>query len=91
MVKTLFKFRTRMVNVRDNFKTGNPFLSCPLGDNSLDDQQHLLKCSHLEPISNNDLNYYDIFSNDVEKMLTTISALKLKLEARMKILEIKDQ
>ena len=76
-----------MVNVRDNFKMGNPFLSCPLGDNKLDDQQHLLECSQLEPCANDNLNYYDIFSNDVDKMLSTVTTLKQKFEAREKILE----
>ena len=87
LAKTLFKFRTRMVNVRDNFKKGSPFLSCPLGDNKLDDQQHLLNCVKLQPTINSDLNYYDIFSNDIDKMSTTINILKQKFEKREQLLE----
>ena len=87
VAKTLFRFRTRMVNVRDNFKKGSPFLSCPLGDNKLDDQQHLLNCDKLKQTVGSDINYYDIFSNDIEKMSTVVNILKQKLEEREKILE----
>ena len=87
LAKTLFKFRTRMVNFRNNFKKGSPFLSCPLGDNKLDDQQHLLNCDKLQPTINSDLNYYDIFSNDIDKMSATINILKQKFEKREKLLE----
>ena len=55
-VKSLFQFRTRMVNVKCNFKNMYANLNCPLCDNnnlllsstpltpSLDNQRHLLLC-----------------------------------------------
>ena len=86
IAKSLFRFRTRMVDVRNNFATSNPILSCPFDDDSLDDQQHLLKCVKLQTDTNCDLNYYNIFQNDSDKILPVITKLIESFEKRQKIL-----
>ena len=45
-VNTLFKFRTRMFNVRNNFRNQyrSTNLQCPLCETSEDSQEHLFEC-----------------------------------------------
>ena len=62
----LFNFRTRMSNVKLNFRNGYTDLSCKLGCNEEESQQHLFQCDFLlnncEDLANNiKVEYEDIF------------------------------
>ena len=47
-VNLLFKLRSRMTNVRNNFKNGNNNLECQLGcGEKEEDQKHILVCPKL--------------------------------------------
>ena len=65
--KFLFKLRTRMVDVGFNFGKKNKCKLCLVGN---DDQENLLKCFKLKtahPDLLQDLNYCDIFGDNIEK------------------------
>ena len=68
----IFAARTRMINVRCNFKQGKNDLSCRKCHTFDETQEHLLLCSAL---SDNSLvtstpNYLDLFSDDKAKIAT---------------------
>ena len=87
-VQNLFKFRTRMAKVKNNFRNGNednicPFQSC----DNIDDQKHLLTCSAININTSTEVEeYLDIFSDDPKKARTTIRVLMSTMEKRDKLL-----
>ena len=91
--KSLYKFRVRDVNVKNNRKTSNSDLNCPLHSSSnedyLDDQHHLLHCSELvdHPAPTSDdgkcCSYQDIFGNDLPKMVLAINLLDKSMKIRL--------
>ena len=66
--KLLFKFRTRMINVGNNYGKNN---LCPLGCIALDTQEHIFECKELVDSTkvSKDFNYSDIFSNNPIKFI----------------------
>ena len=89
--KLLFKLRSRMIQVGNNY--GRKIL-CPLCKMHRDDQQGLLECvmiklSCRELYEQENANYQDIFSSDITK-LTAISKLMQKcLNTREELIEEK--
>ena len=87
----LFKLRTRMFNVRSNFR--NNYVQsntlCPLCSLSEDSQEHLLECDIIKNNVNNnkDSVYEDIFSDDPEKLHNIALVMKDIIEIREKLLE----
>ena len=85
--KLLFKLRSRMVEVRNNYrgKYANNFF-CPLcGDTTgeIDTQQHLLLCDKLGNGLNSDVPNYDfIFSFNLEKMKEVVVNFEKALNER---------
>ena len=80
--KLLFQLRTRMVDLKVNFKNGHADLSCPLCSRSEDNQMHVLECSiilrNTSFFSDQSSAYSDIFSDEVKKQAVvakTFSAL----------------
>ena len=69
--KLLFQMRTRMVDLKANYKNGHADISCPLCGTSEDNQKHVLECSTLLKntafVTDGCLAYSDIFSNEVKK------------------------
>ena len=49
--KFLFTLRTRMIEVRANYKKKYPDINCPLCKESEDTQEHMLHCSDLQGAS----------------------------------------
>ena len=78
----MFKYRTRMINVKDNFRESHLNLNCKLGcTDQLDDQNHLFSCRFLpNQISTNQSN--QLFSNRVDEVI--INVVK-KLQQNMKV------
>ena len=91
LVTILFKLRTRMFNVRNNFR--NNYVQsntlCPLCSSSEDSQEHLLECDIIKNNVNNnkDSVYEDIFSDDPEKLHNIALVMKDIIEIREKLLE----
>ena len=85
--KSLFKFRSRMVDVKCNFKNKFADLDCPLCKISPDTQEHLLKCEkiqekNIEIKNNKTCEYKDIFKPDTTKMKETVELLTKAMKIR---------
>jgi hypothetical protein len=95
LVNTLFKFRTRMYNVRNNFRNNylHKNILCPLCEQTDDTQQHLFICETIRnqlptpSLSNHD----DIFSSDINTLLVVAKELKVLIETRQRLLEEMDE
>ena len=85
--KLIFKIRTRMLRVKNNFKNGNENLSCPLCKGDEDSQEHMLtKCMKLQnKITHTD--YRSLFGCDVDKMAEVVKKVEAIVEEREAILE----
>ena len=87
--KFIFSARTRMLDVGDNFsnKYGKN-AKCKLGCEESDTQSHLLSCQHLAGNdllhSEDNVNYDDLFSNQVEDKLIVAAVLETKYRLRKK-------
>ena len=87
----LFKFRTRMTEMKMNFKNNFSELKCKLGCDELDEQRHLFECdvllSNSDILSNNvTVEYEDIFSQETTKQINSIKLLSHIWSIRQKLL-----
>ena len=73
--KLLFKFRTRMFSVRNNFRNNYASTLCPLCAAEEDSQEHLLTCSVIKSYYTTTMKYDEIFSDDINVLLDTASEL----------------
>ena len=91
LANTLFKFRTRMYNVRNNFRNKyvNTNILCPLCTLDVDTQEHLLKCTSIQNAlhTKHTPNYEDIFSHDNEILLNIARNLKVVVEVREELIQ----
>ncbi len=81
-VKLLFKFRTRMFSVRNNFRNKYACVSCPLCGNAEDSQQHLLECEVIRIYHKTQMKYEDIFCDNNDKLLGAARELKKLVNIR---------
>ena len=69
--KFLFQMRCRMIDVKSNYKNNHSDLSCALCGTREDDQKHVMECpiliNNTSDISTGNMNYDDIFGDDVIK------------------------
>ena len=86
-IKLLFKFRTRMVNVRNNFRRNYACSSCPLCGMHIDTQEHLFECIMIKKHFKPTVEYADIFSDDCDKLLDAVVNLERVLDIRNRLLE----
>ena len=84
--KLIFMFRSRMINVKENYKVGLENLICPCCNLLPDSQLHLISCSKSSSVVT-DLEYESIFESNEETMLEVIKKLEIKLKDRRDILE----
>ena len=75
--KLLFKLRTRMLDVKANFK--NKFqdnislLMCNLCDNQkVEDQKHVIECTKIENNKTNNVTYLDLFNKNLNVVKNAI-------------------
>ena len=76
--KMLFRIRSRMVDVKMNFKNKYTDTLCPVcktvGIN--DSQEHVLECAQLiknqNILANSDIHYIHIFESDIKKQTTAL-------------------
>ena len=83
----LFKFRTRMFDVRNNFRNNYGCTSCPLCGVHEDTQEHLLSCIMITPHLDSTPQYIDIFSEDNDKLLEAAINLGKVVEVRKMLIE----
>ena len=85
LVTILFKFRTRMFNVKNNFRNNYRQTNtlCPLCNTVEDSQQHLFHCTEIrKQIPSAKSNHDDIFSMDLDVLLTVAKELKIIVAVR---------
>ena len=83
-VSLLFALRSRSSK---HFKANFPYFSeqmCPSCGKEVDSQEHCLKCEVTYPpsIRNNEIEYSDIFSNDVSKQAAVTQLFSSLIERR---------
>ena len=88
--KLLFSLRTRMVNVRNNYKNRQGDLRCPLCEQDVDTQEHLLACEKIHQ-SEPGVSYDAIFEDDREDIRETFDVLKNSLTLREDMLRAADE
>ena len=92
LASLLFKMRTRMFNVRNNFRNNYAQTNtlCPLCSLAEDSQEHLLECNIIKRNCNDDKDcvYDDLFSDDSDKLFNIAMLMKEIIEIREKLLEI---
>ena len=84
----LFKFRTRMFDVRTNFRNNHACTSCPLCGVEEDTQEHLFNCIMIKKEHTAEINYSDIFYNDCDILLNVVSELHHIVSIREKLMEL---
>ena len=95
-MQLLFRLRTRMVNVKNNFSSMYDNLNCELcDDDELDSQKHLIQCKKLLSMSSDqtskiDLKYDDIFSEPEEQLRIT-QYMQIQLKHRESLLNKSDE
>ena len=71
--KHIFMLRTRMLDTKDNYPNKYPDNLCPICDDGItkDSQEHVMFCLNdsNQMIVNSDVQYTNLFSNDVNKQL----------------------
>ena len=89
--KFLFQSRTRMLQVKTNFKNDHKSedLNCPLKCPNVDDQKHLFQCDKIDAeciIGLDAPQYLDIFGNDVAKQMKVAAMLQTRMQKRRKMM-----
>ena len=91
LVNLLFKFRTRMYNVKNNFRNNykQTNILCPLCKVHEDSQPHLFECTViLQQLQNKIVTKYDdIFSSDTDTLLNVSKELKKIVTVREELQE----
>ena len=88
-VNTLFRFRTRMFNVKNNFRNQyrSTNLLCPLCETCDDSQEHLFECSKIKDDISTDqptnISYSDLFTNDCNRLLQVSQLLEEIIQKRV--------
>ena len=81
----LFTFRTRMFNVRNNFRNNYRVQGtiCPVCHEYEDSQEHLFDCEPIKlTIDGHDCKYEDIFSNNIDTLFKVSNVLKQIVKIR---------
>ena len=91
-VKLLFQLRSRMVDVRINFKNKYDDTLCPLCKAADDSQEHVFSCTKLTTNKNflidGDIEYSHIFHSDVKKQLPSVRMFNSLWIERKKLLKV---
>ena len=78
----LFALRTRMIDVKANFKVGQSDIRCRACFQAEESQEHILQCPELKEkeIVTGLIDYKDLFKNNTEKLahISRILGRKLK-------------
>ena len=89
--KFLFLLRSRMVEVKTNFRNKYSDILCPVCKLSDDTQQHLFECSELlknmNILNRKDIQYSHIFSENTDKQKAALRLFKSMWKEREKSLK----
>ena len=83
--KLAFQARTHMLKTAANF--GDKMTSCPLGCDSLDNQEHLVACdvvkmNNYDVMSDTECHYEDLFGDNVDKIKRVVNLLDKAMRTR---------
>ena len=89
--KLLFQLRSRMTNLKENYKHKYKILLCPICQKDGDSQSHLLICEELNRgiqfISDQTILVEDIFCDNLDKQANATRLFETLLNLRTKLLE----
>ena len=78
----IFKARTRMLNIKDNFKKGHPNQTCRICDTEPETQIHILtQCPFIHKDDSTKVNIKDIFDENVNNTRTTAKKMEKIMSA----------
>jgi hypothetical protein len=84
--KHIFMLRVRMLDTKDNYPNKHQNDHCPICDNGVtkDSQEHVMFCQidANQTIVNTDVEYSNLFSNDIKKQLQISSIISEKFSKR---------
>ena len=83
--KFLFALRSRMINVKVNYREKHIDMLCPCCKMEDDSQEHLLSCSGIKAdgiLASSVPVYQDLFGNNIEKQVNLARILKKRFEQR---------
>ena len=88
--KSIFKIRTRMIDIKENFKNKHKNFKCDAcklkGINKTETQKHIYKCKELNKTEHpTSTKYKEIFRNDIKQMKKIHDQIKRNLEKRNKL------
>ena len=87
----MFQLRTRMIDVRVNFKNRHSDTICPVCGLSEDEQKHVLECevllSNISDITTEKIDYEDIFHCDISKQTNILRIFHNLWKKRNQILK----
>ena len=89
--KLLFQLRTRIINVKDNFKHGHVDLGFPLCQTYNDTQQHVLECQSIlkddaSSLVDPGMKYSALFGTEVRKQVLLTRFFRANMRIRRTIL-----
>ena len=81
-VSIIFKARTRMLNVKSNYKNGNKEnLNCRLCEKEEETQEHILEnCEKLIQTIEDKIYIEEIFSENTEELIQTAKKIEERIE-----------
>ena len=83
---TIFKTRTRMIQVKSNYKNAYTSLTCRACYKEEETQQHVLEtCATLHPDETTKTNQDEIFTEDIPTLILTADKITLTMEKLNKI------
>ena len=84
--KLVFKFRTRMFGVRNNFRNKYSCTLCPLCGLEEDSQQHMFDCKIVLNYHTPTTHHDDMYSNDAESLLAVVEDLEKLVKIREELM-----
>ena len=90
--KLLFQLRSRMVEVKINFRNKYVNLQCPICETENDTQEHVFQCKellkHLNILASSEILYSHIFHSDTSKQIAALRLFQFLFSERKKILKL---
>ena len=92
--KFIFLARTRMLDLRNNFRNKYPDVSCPNCYSAIDDQEHLLTCTKLvdgvELVAGS-IRYEDVLHSKLEDVIKVSRILQTNYKKRKDIIKSSEE
>ena len=86
--KFLFSLRSRMVDVKTNYREKYKDTICPCCKAEEDNQEHLLSCSKLDvsgTLVDSTVNYDDLFQSNIQRQVNTMRVIRSRYKQRKKM------